>query len=68
VLKAFDVPSVLLELGYLSSERDLSRLTSQDWRERAAQKTAEAVDAFISARSREARAPAEAPSAAARPQ
>lgn len=68
VLKAFDVPSVLLELGYLSSEKDLSRLTSQDWRERAAQKTAEAVDAFISARSREARAPAEAPSSATRPQ
>ncbi|MGD9544688.1 MAG: N-acetylmuramoyl-L-alanine amidase [Methylocystis sp.] len=68
VLKAFDVPSVLLELGYLSSEKDLARLTSQEWRERAAQKSAEAVDAFISARSREARAPAEARSSPARPQ
>ena len=64
VLKAFDVPSVLLELGYLSSDKDLARLTSQDWRERAAQKTAEAIDAFFSAHSREARAPA----GAARPQ
>lgn len=68
VLKAFDVPSVLLELGYLSSEQDLVRLTSQNWRDRAAQKAAEAVDAFVSARSREARAPADAPSGAARPQ
>lgn len=64
VLKAFDVPSVLLELGYLSSDNDLARLTSQEWRERAAQKTAEAVDAFFSKRGREARAPADA----ARPQ
>lgn len=68
VLKAFDVPSVLLELGYLSSDKDLARLTSQEWRERAAQKTAEAVDAFISERRREARAPADDPSGAARPQ
>ena len=68
VLKAFDVPSVLLELGYLSSDKDLARLTSQEWRERAAQKTAEAVDAFISKRSREARAPADGPADAARPQ
>ncbi|WP_292529878.1 N-acetylmuramoyl-L-alanine amidase [Methylocystis sp.] len=68
VLKAFDVPSVLLELGYLSSDKDLARLTSQEWRERAAQKAAAAVDAFISGRSREARAPADGPSGAARPQ
>jgi N-acetylmuramoyl-L-alanine amidase len=68
VLKAFDVPSVLLELGYLSSDKDLARLTSQEWRERAAQKTAEAVDVFISKRSREARAPANGPAGAARPQ
>lgn len=68
VLKAFDVPSVLLELGYLSSDKDLARLTSQDWRERAAKRAAEAVDAFISARSREARAPADDPSGATRPQ
>lgn len=61
VLKAFDVPSVLLELGYLSSDKDLVRLTSQEWRERAAQKTADAIDAYFTAHSREARAPAGAP-------
>jgi N-acetylmuramoyl-L-alanine amidase len=60
VLKAFDVPSVLLELGYLSSEKDLERLTSPQWRDRAAEKTAEAIAGFFAARSREARVPAQA--------
>jgi N-acetylmuramoyl-L-alanine amidase len=57
VLKSYDVPSVLLELGYLSSEKDLARLTSPEWRDHAAGKTAEAIEAFFAARSREARAP-----------
>lgn len=57
VLKSYDIPSVLLELGYLSSEKDLARLTSSDWRDRAAGKTADAIEAFFAARSREARAP-----------
>ncbi|KAF2990724.1 N-acetylmuramoyl-L-alanine amidase [Methylocystis sp. MJC1] len=57
VLKSYDIPSVLLELGYLSSEKDLARLTSVEWRDRAAGKTAEAIEAFFAARSREARAP-----------
>ncbi|WP_424361252.1 N-acetylmuramoyl-L-alanine amidase [Methylocystis parvus] len=61
VLKSYDVPSVLLELGYLSSEKDLARLTSPDWRDRAAGKTAEAIEAFFAARLREARAPAAPP-------
>ena len=47
VLKAYDVPSVLLELGYLSSEKDLSRLTSPQWREQAASKTTEAINAYF---------------------
>jgi N-acetylmuramoyl-L-alanine amidase len=33
VLKAADFPSVLIELGFLSSDEDLERLTSQDWRD-----------------------------------
>lgn len=57
VLKSYDVPSVLLELGYLSSEKDLARLTSPEWRDRASAKTAEAIEAFFAARTREARAP-----------
>jgi len=68
VLKAYDVPSVLLELGYLSSEKDLSRLTSPEWRDHAAQKTAEAIDAFFNSRGREARVPPAAPISSARPQ
>ena len=35
VLQAPDVPSVLLELGYLSSDRDSRALTSPDWRDKA---------------------------------
>ncbi|WP_457795547.1 N-acetylmuramoyl-L-alanine amidase [Methylocystis sp. S23] len=61
VLKSYDMPSVLLELGYLSSEKDLARLTSPDWRDRAAGKTAEAIEAFFAARLREARAPGQPP-------
>lgn len=61
VLKSYDLPSALLELGYLSSEKDLARLTSAEWRDKAAAKTAEAIEAFFAARSREARAPEKAP-------
>lgn len=34
VLKSPDIPSVLLELGFLSSERDLARLSDPAWRAR----------------------------------
>ncbi len=34
VLKSPDIPSVLLELGFLSSARDLKRLTDPEWRAR----------------------------------
>ena len=47
VLKAHDVPSILLELGYLSSEKDLTRLTSPQWREQAAMKLAEAIKVYF---------------------
>lgn len=36
VLKSPDIPSVLLELGFMSSARDLARLTDPDWRARMA--------------------------------
>ena len=39
VLKSPDIPSVLLELGFLSSASDMARLSDRDWRF----KTAEAV-------------------------
>ena len=50
VLKAHDTPSALLELGYLSSDRDLANLTSPQWREQAAEGVAEAIAAFFQAR------------------
>jgi N-acetylmuramoyl-L-alanine amidase len=37
VLKSPDIPSVLLELGFLSSERDYTRLIDPDWRAKMAE-------------------------------
>jgi N-acetylmuramoyl-L-alanine amidase len=50
VLKAPDVPSVLLELGYLSNEKDGLELNSAQWRDKASSQVAEAIEAFFSAR------------------
>ncbi len=50
VLKAPDVPSVLLELGYLSSDKDLAQLRNPEWREKAATSVARAVDSFFAGR------------------
>ena len=40
VLKAPDVPSVLIELGYVSNKQDLKLMTSEAWRDAA---TSEAI-------------------------
>ncbi|WP_348272650.1 N-acetylmuramoyl-L-alanine amidase [Pannonibacter tanglangensis] len=50
VLKAHDVPSVLIELGYLSNEHDEKLLISEEWRERTATAVAEAIDTFFQPR------------------
>lgn len=50
VLQAPDVPSVLLELGYLSSDRDSKVLTSADWRNRATATVAQSIDTFFKGR------------------
>src|SRR5262245_38537679 len=50
VLKAPDVPSVLLELGYVTSRQDLKLLTSDSWRARAADSIVQAVHAFFATR------------------
>jgi N-acetylmuramoyl-L-alanine amidase len=47
VLKAPDVPSVLLELGYLSNDRDAAALTSTEWREKAAAQVTAAIVGFF---------------------
>lgn len=50
VLKAADVPSVLLELGYLSNEHDEQLLKSDEWRTRTAAAIAAATDRFFEPR------------------
>ncbi len=48
VLKAPDVPSVLVELGYLSSKSDEQQLNSVAWRNKTAAAMARAVDKYFS--------------------
>ena len=50
VLKAPDVPSVLVELGYVSNKGDLEHLVSENWRNRTVGSMAQAIDAFLSKR------------------
>lgn len=50
VLKAHDVPSVLVELGYVSNKDDLQHLVSESWRSRTVGSVAKAVDAFLGKR------------------
>jgi N-acetylmuramoyl-L-alanine amidase len=50
VLKAPDVPSVLVELGYVSNKDDLEHLVSDDWRSRTVGAVAHAIDTFFAKR------------------
>jgi N-acetylmuramoyl-L-alanine amidase len=50
VLKAPDVPSVLVELGYMSTKDDLVHLMSAEWRSRTAGSVVHAVDGFFAPR------------------
>ncbi|MBV7379541.1 N-acetylmuramoyl-L-alanine amidase [Maritimibacter sp. DP4N28-5] len=43
VLKAPDIPSVLVELGFLSSKRDREKLVDPDWRRSAAEGMRDAI-------------------------
>jgi N-acetylmuramoyl-L-alanine amidase len=49
VLKAPDVPSVLIELGFLSSRDDEEQLTSPKWRKSVASALTKAIDRYFSA-------------------
>lgn len=50
VLKAPDVPSVLVEIGYVSNKGDLEHLVSEGWRSRAVGSMAQAIDTFLAKR------------------
>ncbi len=54
VLRAPDVPSVLVEIGYLSNAEDEKLMTDPAWRARVAAGLAEAVKAFAALKSRQA--------------
>ena len=48
VLTAPDIPSVLLELGYLSSREDTKLMKSEKWRNKVANAIVKAVDTYFS--------------------
>ncbi len=50
VLRAPDVPSVLVELGYLSNAKDEAQLLDPDWRGKAAERISAAVELFATER------------------
>lgn len=58
VLRAPDVPSVLVELGYLSSKSDVELLTAVDWRDRTTDSITMAITGFLGPRlAQQAQAP-----------
>jgi N-acetylmuramoyl-L-alanine amidase len=50
VLKAPDIPSVLVELGYVTNKQDLKSMTSDPWRVRVTDSVMQAVGTFFNAR------------------
>jgi N-acetylmuramoyl-L-alanine amidase len=56
VLRAPDVPSVLVELGYVSNRADLQSLLSETWRNRTAETIAQAIDSYFATHMAGARA------------
>ena len=47
VLRAPDVPSVLVELGYLSSRKDSDLIASEEWRDKTTAAMTAAIDRFF---------------------
>ena len=50
VLRAPDVPSVLVELGYVTNKADLQSLVSAEWRGRTADAIVQAIHTFFTTR------------------
>ncbi|KQT60155.1 N-acetylmuramoyl-L-alanine amidase [Methylobacterium sp. Leaf456] len=65
VLRSPDVPSVLVELGYLSSKSDLEKLLSEEWRTKVTGSMAKAIDLFFAGRATLSRPGASPPRKAA---
>ena len=53
VLKAPDVPAVLIELGYLTNAKDESEMATEAWRSRVAEAIARAIDMHFVAETKE---------------
>jgi N-acetylmuramoyl-L-alanine amidase len=51
VLKAPDIPSILLELGFLNSARDRERLTDPVWQDRAARAVMQGIERWTASAS-----------------
>jgi N-acetylmuramoyl-L-alanine amidase len=66
VLRAPDVPSALVELGYLSSRSDVELLTQSAWRDKATDSIAAAINRFLAPRTAQ-QAQAGTPQAEAQP-
>jgi N-acetylmuramoyl-L-alanine amidase len=47
VLRAPETPSILVELGFLSSQDDVTKLQSDEWRQKTAAAMASAIDAYF---------------------
>ena len=50
VLKAPDVPSVLIELGFVSNKNDLKLLISETWRDHSAAAITQAIETYFTTR------------------
>lgn len=49
VLRAVDMPSALIELGFMSSPRDMADLQDPDWQDRMAEALADGLEAWLEA-------------------
>lgn len=47
VLKAMDIPSILIEMGYLTNRSEVERLSSASYRKKMAQTIKQAIDAYF---------------------
>ena len=61
VLTAPEVPSVLLELGFISNKDDVARFRADDWPAKEAKAVAVSIEKFIDERAEKAMSQEESP-------